>query len=118
MLVEARYGFWQGCWDQAVARYLDCGAWECGSARVRCGECRYEMLVAFSCKQRELCPSCAAKRGSELAAFITKRTCHRLSAAKIARVATSNAWRPRRRRQASFDERGRPGGHPFQGRPA
>ena len=28
------------------------------------------MLVAFSCKQRELCPSCAAKRGSELAAFL------------------------------------------------
>ena len=67
---EARYGFWQGCWDQAVARYLDCGVWDMGFARVRCGECRYEMLVAFSCKQRELCPSCAAKRGSELAAFL------------------------------------------------
>ena len=37
---------------------------------MRCGECRYEMLVAFSCKQRELCPSCAAKRGAELAAFL------------------------------------------------
>jgi Putative transposase/Transposase zinc-binding domain len=67
---EARYGFWQGCWDQAVARYLDCGVWDMGFARVRCGECRYEMLVAFSCKQRELCPSCAAKRGSGLAAFL------------------------------------------------
>ena len=67
---ETRYGFWQGCWDSAVARYLDCGVWEHGFARVRCGECRYEMLVAFSCKQRELCPSCAAKRGAELAAFL------------------------------------------------
>ena len=67
---EARYGFWQGCWDKAVARYLDCGIWEQGFARVRCGECRYEMLVPFSCKQRELCPSCAAKRGCELAAFL------------------------------------------------
>ena len=28
------------------------------------------MLVAFSCKQRELCPSCSAKRGCELAAFL------------------------------------------------
>ena len=24
---------------------------------MRCGECRYEMLVAFSFEQRELCPS-------------------------------------------------------------
>ncbi len=51
-------------------RYLDCGDWRRGFARVRCDECKYEMLVAFSCKQRELCPSCAAKRGSELAAFL------------------------------------------------
>jgi hypothetical protein len=28
------------------------------------------MFVAFSCKQRELCPSCAAKRGAELAACL------------------------------------------------
>jgi hypothetical protein len=67
---EARYGFWQGSWDEAVAHYLDCGIWNAGFARVRCDACQYEMLVAFSCKQRELCPSCSAKRGSELAAFL------------------------------------------------
>ena len=55
---------------QRSARYLDCGIWEQGFVRVRCGECRYETLVPFSCKQRELCPSCAAKRGCELAAFL------------------------------------------------
>jgi hypothetical protein len=27
---ESRYGFWQGCWDDAVARYLDCGVWQAG----------------------------------------------------------------------------------------
>ena len=67
---EARYGFWQGSWDEAVAHYLDCGVWNAGFARVRCDTCQHEMLVAFSCKQRELCPSCSAKRGSELAAFL------------------------------------------------
>ena len=33
---EARYGFWQGSWDEAVAHYLDCGIWNAGFARVGC----------------------------------------------------------------------------------
>ena len=67
---EARYGFFCGFWDQAVARYLDCGIWDNGFARIRCDACRHEMLVAFSCKQRGLCPSCSAKRGAKLGAFL------------------------------------------------
>ncbi len=67
---ETRYGFWRGRWDDVVARYLDCGDWNSGFARVRCGECAEEFLLAFSCKQRGLCPSCAAKRGTEVAAFL------------------------------------------------
>jgi hypothetical protein len=67
---EARCGFWRGLVDAAVARYLDCGVLECGFARVFCDACRYELLVAFSCKGRGLCPSCAAKRGAELAFFL------------------------------------------------
>ena len=27
---EARYGFWQVSWDDAVAHYLDCGIWDSG----------------------------------------------------------------------------------------
>jgi len=50
-----------------VARYLDCGILENGFARVRCTECRKDMLVAFSCKSRGLCPSCGAKRAAETA---------------------------------------------------
>ena len=67
---EARYGFFCGFWDQEVARYLDCGIWDNGFARICCDACRHEMLVAFSCKQRGLCPSCSAKRGAELGAFL------------------------------------------------
>ncbi len=67
---EAHYGFFCGFWDQAVAHYLDCGIWDNGFARIRCDACRHEMLVAFSCKQRGLCPSCSAKRGAELGAFL------------------------------------------------
>jgi len=61
---ERRYGFWQGYWDSAVFSYLDCGLFESGFARVVCPECRFEFLVAFSCKGRGLCPSCGAKRAA------------------------------------------------------
>ena len=48
--------------QKAVYRYLDCGIFECGFARVRCGECGHDFLVAFSCKLRCICPSCHTKR--------------------------------------------------------
>ena len=34
---------------EAVGRFLDCGLLEHGFARVRCGTCRAEFLVAFRC---------------------------------------------------------------------
>ena len=37
---------------------------------MRCGACAAEYLVAFSCKGRGLCPSSAATRTAELAAFL------------------------------------------------
>jgi hypothetical protein len=67
---ERRYGFWRGLTDEVVARYLDCGDWNSGFARVRCRKCPEEFLVAFSCRGRGLCPSCGAKRAAELAAFL------------------------------------------------
>ena len=67
---EGHYGFWRSFTDKAVGAYLDCGILENGFARVRCGACRAEYLVAFSCKGRGLCPSCAAKRAVALAAFL------------------------------------------------
>jgi hypothetical protein len=63
---EGRYSFWRGFTDKAVGGYLDCGILENGFARVRCGACHAEFLVAFSCKGRRLCPSCAAKRAAAL----------------------------------------------------
>jgi len=67
---EGRYGFWRGVTDKAAAAYLDCGILDNGFARVRCGACRAEFLVTFSCKGRGLPPSCAAKRAAALAAFL------------------------------------------------
>jgi len=39
--------------------YLKCGRLEYGFLRVRCETCHEERLVAFSCKRRGFCPSCA-----------------------------------------------------------
>ena len=39
-------------------------------ARIRCPDCAEEYLLAFSCKTRELCPSCAAKRSAATAALL------------------------------------------------
>ena len=67
---EARFGFWRGLADEAVARYLDCGIPELGFARLRCDSCRRERLLTFSCRTRQLCPSCGAKRGVIFGAFL------------------------------------------------
>ncbi len=67
---EGRYGFWRGLVDEQVRRYLDCGLFENGFARIQCPGCHAEYLLAFSCKTRDLCPSCAAKRGAATAALL------------------------------------------------
>jgi len=51
-------------------RYLSCGILEYGFARVRCATCRDELLVAFSCKNRGVCPSCSARRMADTAAHL------------------------------------------------
>jgi hypothetical protein len=61
---EGHYGFWRSATDKAIGALLDCGILENDFARVRCSECRAEFLVAFSCKGRGMCPSCAAKRAA------------------------------------------------------
>ena len=54
-------------------RYLRCGLLCHGFARVRCSTCHDELLVAFSCKNRGLCPSCAGRRMADSAAHLRDR---------------------------------------------
>jgi len=49
-----------------LRRYLDCGILGRGFARIRCPDCGFERLVAFSCKARS-CPSCNARRMEDAA---------------------------------------------------
>ncbi|MBM3287987.1 MAG: hypothetical protein FJY88_11655, partial [Candidatus Eisenbacteria bacterium] len=55
--------------EREFRRYLDCGLLCHGFARLRCPQCGYERLVAFSCKGK-LCPSCLARRAGDTAAWL------------------------------------------------
>ena len=50
--------------------YLRCGILKHGFLRVKCNGCRFEHLVAFSCKHRGFCPSCGARRMVETSAHL------------------------------------------------
>jgi hypothetical protein len=58
--------------------YLDCGRLERGFARVVCRRCRAEHLVGFSCHGRAICPSCTARRMSDVAAHLVDRVIPRV----------------------------------------
>ena len=47
--------------------FLECGILAHGFLRLRCSECSHEKLVAFSCKRKGFCPSCAVLRMAETA---------------------------------------------------
>ena len=57
-----RWGYWRPVVSEVVEKFLACGILKHGFARVRCGSCTHEFLLAFSCKCRYFCPSCHAKR--------------------------------------------------------
>jgi hypothetical protein len=59
---ESAFGYLRSVVERAVHRYLDCGLLDQGFARLRCEGCGESTIVAFSCKQRCVCPSCHQKR--------------------------------------------------------
>ncbi len=65
----------------ALAGFLSCGRLQGGFARIRCTQCRKEHLLAFSCRTRNFCSSCQAKRSvlfaEKLAAAILAPVPHR-----------------------------------------
>ena len=75
---QARYGFWRPVIRTAVLDYLRCGDPREGFARVRCPDCRHEFFVAFSCKQRCICPSCHQKRTLVTSINIAENICVRV----------------------------------------
>ncbi len=56
--------------ERELDEYLRCGMLVHGFARVRCQACGDELVVAFSCKRRGICPSCTARRMADTAAHL------------------------------------------------
>ena len=75
---------------RSVEEFLSCGRLEGGFARIRCTKCRKEHLLAFSCRTRNFCSSCQAKRSilfaEKLAADILAPVPHRHWTFSIPRV--------------------------------
>jgi hypothetical protein len=56
--------------ERELAAYLRCGILAHGVTRVHCQSCGDEIVVAFSCKRRGICPSCTARRMADTAAHL------------------------------------------------
>jgi hypothetical protein len=52
--------------------YLQCGILAHGFLRLGCDTCEKEVLLAFSCKRRGFCPSCAGRRMAQTAAHLVE----------------------------------------------
>ena len=61
---EPRSGPLRAVVRRSVEGFSSCGRLEGGFARLRCGSCGGEHLLAFSCQTRNFCPSCQAKRSA------------------------------------------------------
>lgn len=59
--------------ERELRSYLACGDLARGFCRVRCVDCGFDRLVAFSCKGRAVCPSCRGRRMVDLAADLVDR---------------------------------------------
>ena len=63
-IFQHHYGVLRDEVTESFERYRTCGILAHGCARACCEnpECNHSELIAFSCKTRNLCPSCGAKR--------------------------------------------------------
>jgi ribosomal protein S27E len=66
---------WRPIIGEVIRKFLTCGDPHFGFARIRCPDCRHEMFVPFSCRQRSVCPSCHQKRTLLCADTIANSIC-------------------------------------------
>ena len=59
---QPEHGYWRPVVRDVIYRFLDCADLRLGFARIQCRSCRFELLLAYSCKRRYFCPSCHQKR--------------------------------------------------------
>jgi ribosomal protein S27E len=59
--------------EDELRGYVRCGDFSRGFVHLRCRQCAHDLLVAFSCASRALCPSCAGRRMAAQAAHLVDR---------------------------------------------
>jgi hypothetical protein len=59
--------------EDELRGYLRCGVFAHGFVRAHCDACGHDLLVAFSCLGRGVCPSCAGRRMASVAARLVDR---------------------------------------------
>jgi Transposase zinc-binding domain len=59
--------------EKELRAYLRCGVFSFGFVRCRCDTCGHDLLVAFCCKSRGICPSCCGRRMANGAAHLVDR---------------------------------------------
>jgi hypothetical protein len=59
--------------ERELYDYLQCGVLAHGFLRLGCDTCKHELLLAFSCKWRGFCPSCAGRRMAQTAAHLVEQ---------------------------------------------
>ena len=59
---QQQYGRWRPVIGEVMRKFLECGDLHRGFARLACDGCRYQAILAYSCKCRLFCPSCQQKR--------------------------------------------------------
>jgi hypothetical protein len=69
---QHKLGFLPEWIPDRIEAYLKCGVLDWGFALYTCDTCHKQLLVGYSCKIRNFCPSCQAKRQAEFAEFLTE----------------------------------------------
>lgn len=76
--------------QQVIERFLECGDPHHGFARIYCGSCGHDYLLAYSCKTRYFCPSCHQKRvllyGEWVEANVLEPVAHRQYVFTVPRI--------------------------------
>jgi hypothetical protein len=84
---QARYGAFRTEVVHALERFSRCGHPQFGFARLVCQACRKELLLPFSCKRRNFCPSCTTRKSVEWAIWLREHVLapvpHRMLVATI-----------------------------------
>jgi hypothetical protein len=69
---QNKFGVLRDVVREVIDKYRGCGDLEKGFARIKCKDCKHEILLAFSYKGRYFCPSCHQKRVLLFGEWITE----------------------------------------------